>query len=95
MTYLIQNQTGPHPTKWDKTGLVIEVRQFDQYVMCVDGSSRVTLRNRKFLRKYEPVNPRKTCPNIQNDVYKSIGLSQPVQQEKKLRFQLPLRRKQI
>ncbi|GFN83680.1 Pol polyprotein [Plakobranchus ocellatus] len=26
----IQNQTGPHPTKWDKTGTVVEVRQFDQ-----------------------------------------------------------------
>ncbi|GFO50205.1 retrovirus-related pol polyprotein from transposon opus [Plakobranchus ocellatus] len=51
----IQNQTGPHPTKWDKTGIVIEVRQFDQYVIRVDGSGRVTLRNRKFLRLYHPV----------------------------------------
>ena len=51
----IQNQTGPHPTKWDKTGIVIEVRQFDQYVVRVDGSGRVTLRNRKFLRLYHPV----------------------------------------
>ena len=57
-TVRIQNQTGPHPTKWDKTGLVIEVRQFDQYVVRVDGSGRVTLRNRKFLRKYIPVIPR-------------------------------------
>ena len=51
----LQNQTGPHPKKWDKTGHVIEVRQFDQYVIKVDGSGRVTLRNRKFLRKYVPV----------------------------------------
>ena len=51
----IQNQTGPHPKKWDKTGIVVEVRQFDQYVVRVDGSGRVTLRNRKFLRKYIPV----------------------------------------
>ena len=57
----IQNQIGPHPTKWDKTGMIIEVRQFDQYVIRVDGSGRVTLRNRKFLRKYLPVVPR---PNI-------------------------------
>ena len=28
----IQNQTGRHPMKWDKTGNVTEVRQFDQYV---------------------------------------------------------------
>ncbi len=54
----IQNQTGPHPTKWDKTGIVVEVRQFDQYVVRVDGSGRVTLRNRQFLRKYLPVVPR-------------------------------------
>lgn len=54
----VQNQTGPHPTKWDKTGMIIEVRQFDQYVVRVDGSGRVTLRNRKFLRKYTPVIPR-------------------------------------
>ena len=54
----VQNQTGPHPTKWDKTGVVVEVRQFDQYVIRVDGSGRVTLRNRKFLRKYLPVIPR-------------------------------------
>ena len=54
----IQNQIGPHPTKWDKTGLIIEVRQFDQYVVRVDGSGRVTLRNRKFLRKYIPAVPR-------------------------------------
>ena len=54
----IQNQTGPFPNKWDKTGLVVEVRQFDQYVVRVDGSGRVTLRNRKFLRKYVPVIPK-------------------------------------
>ena len=42
----LQNQVGPHPLKWDKTGRVIEVRQFDQYVVRVDGSGRVTLRNR-------------------------------------------------
>ena len=51
----VQNQRGPHPTKWDKTGLVVEVRQFDQYIIRIDGSGRVTLRNRKFLRKYIPV----------------------------------------
>ena len=29
----MQNQTGPHPTKWDRNGIVIEVRQFDQYTL--------------------------------------------------------------
>ena len=51
----IQNQMGNHPRRWDKTGVVIEVRQYHQYVIRVDGSGRVTTRNRKFLRKYTPV----------------------------------------
>ena len=51
----IQNQTGRYPKRWEKTGRVIEVRQFDQYVVRVDGSGRLTTRNRKFLRKYSPV----------------------------------------
>ena len=50
----IQNQIGNHPNKWDKTGVVIEVRQYHQYVIRVDGSGRITIRNRKFLRKYTP-----------------------------------------
>ena len=53
----IQNQTGPHPTKWDKTGIVVEARPHDQYSVRVDGAGRVTLRNRRFLRKYNPVRP--------------------------------------
>ena len=64
----IQNQTGPHPLKWDKTGKVIEVRQFDQYVIRVDGSGRVTLRNRKFLRKYTPAHPTPPVTTINRDI---------------------------
>ena len=51
----IQNQTGPHTNKWDRTGIVIEVRQFHQYLIRIDGSGRQTLRNRKFLRKFIPM----------------------------------------
>ena len=32
----IQNQVGPKPLKWDKTGRVVEVHQHDQYVIKVD-----------------------------------------------------------
>ena len=70
----IQNQTGPYPTKWDKTGIIIEVRQFDQYVVRVDGSGRVTLRNRKFLRLYHPViarAPLATLPSLVPTVARS------------------------
>ena len=51
----IQNQTGNHLLRWDRTGLVIEVEQLDQYVVRVDGSGRVTLRKRKFLRKIDNI----------------------------------------
>ena len=50
----IQNQVGNHPNKWDKTGVVVVVRQYHQYVIRVDGSGRTTIRNRRFLRKYIP-----------------------------------------
>ena len=57
----IQNQTGLHPKKWDKSGLVVDTKGYNQYVVRVDGSGRITLRNRKFLRKYMPVcTPRRT-----------------------------------
>ena len=80
-TVRIQNQVGPHPTKWDKTGLIVEVKQFDQYVVRVDGSGRVTLRNRKFLRKYAPAVPRAPLavlpsipvpPIVANDILPTI-----------------------
>ena len=40
----IQNQSENYPQKWDKRGVVVEVKGFDQYVVMVDGSRRVTLR---------------------------------------------------
>lgn len=46
----IQNQSGPAPLKWDKVGSVVEVLKFDQYNIKVDGSGRITKRNRRFLR---------------------------------------------
>ena len=60
----IQNQVGPNPRKWDRTGSIIEVRQFDQYAVRVDGSGRVTLRNRKFLRRFTPVMPKNSSFQI-------------------------------
>ena len=50
----IQNQRGHHPTKWDRSGIVTEVRNHDQYLVKVSGTGRVTLRNRRFLRKFSP-----------------------------------------
>ena len=49
----VQNQHGPFPTKWDKSGIVVEVKNHDQYLVKVTGTGRITLRNRRFLRKYK------------------------------------------
>ena len=46
---------GNHSNKWYKTGVVIEVCQYHQYVITVDRSGRITLRNRKFLQKFTPM----------------------------------------
>ena len=51
---IIQNQRGPHPLRWERTGVVVECKPFDQYVIKVHGSNRLTLRNRRFLRSYDP-----------------------------------------
>ena len=48
----IQNQNGPHPTKWDRSGVVLENLGHDQYRVKVHGSGRVTIRNRRFLRQF-------------------------------------------
>ena len=50
----VQNQVGNHPSRWDITGTVVEVKEHDQYVVKVHGSGRLTARNRKFLRKITP-----------------------------------------
>ena len=71
----IQNQTGNYPLKWDRTGVVVEVRQFDQYVVKVDGSNRTTLRNRKFLRKFHPVRATNQPRSILHDIEHTHGIS--------------------
>ena len=65
-TVLIQNQTGRHPNKWDKTGTVVEVLQYHQYAVRTDGSGRLTTRNRRFLRRYKPIlsSPPTTIPSL-------------------------------
>ena len=46
----VQNLLGNKPLRWDRTGLVVQVRQFDQYGVKIDGTGRITFRNRKHLR---------------------------------------------
>ena len=50
----IQNQSGNKPRKWYATGVVVECLPNRQYRVLIDGSRRVTLRNRKFLKRIDP-----------------------------------------
>ena len=52
---MIQNRAGNNPNKWDHRGVVTNVLPFDQHEVLVDGSRRLTLRNRKHLRRFTPV----------------------------------------
>ena len=54
---LLQNQQGTSSNKWDRSGIVVESAGHDQYRIKVDGSGRLTLRNRRFLRAYSPAVP--------------------------------------
>ena len=51
----MQDQEGHYPRRWTKTGRVVETCGNRQYRIRVDGSNRVTARNRRFLRKIYPV----------------------------------------
>ena len=54
---MIQNQRGNYPRRWDKRGVVVEVLDHDQYQVRVKGSGKLTLRNRRYLRKYNRFQP--------------------------------------
>ena len=84
----IQNQKGNEPLKWDRSGVIIERLPHDQYTVRMDGSGRITLRNRRFLRRIRPVYPRNVTTDeldrndseTQNeDVRRSIRTKKEVQ----------------
>ena len=59
---LVQNQQGSQPTRWDRTGMVVETLGNRQYSIKMHDSGRLTLRNRRFLRKTQPLNPANRQP---------------------------------
>ena len=54
----VQNQRGKDPLRWDRSGIVVENLGNQQYTIKMDGSGRVSLRNRQFLRIIKPFGPR-------------------------------------
>ena len=47
----VQNGCGNEPKRWDKRGTIINYKGNDQYLVKVDGSGRLTSRNRKHLKR--------------------------------------------
>ena len=81
----IQNQRGPHKLKWDKSGVVVEALGNSQYKVKVDGSGRITLRNRIFLKRITPyaqvVEPDVAREDLQrNDFQGQVGPG-PIREE--------------
>ena len=64
-TVAVQNQTGRFPKKWDKTGTVVENQKYDKVLVKLDGSGRLTTRNRQFVKKIvsPPDLPQVSGPN--------------------------------
>ena len=50
-----QNQSAPSPGRWDRTGIVWEVRPNRRYIIQMHGSQRLVLRNRVHLQKVTPL----------------------------------------
>ena len=74
-TVLIQNQgSSPRrPTKWDRQGKIVATGEHDQYLVRVNGSGRVTLRNQRFLRRFEEAGAVVTQP-LSHPVTSSTGI---------------------
>ena len=51
-TVYVQDQNGPAPRRWNKSGTVVECLPFNSYLVMFDGSQRLTKRNRQFLRHF-------------------------------------------
>ena len=77
---MVQNQTGRFPKRWDRSGTIVETRDNEQYVVKMAGSGRLTLRNRRFLRKctlastpstVQPSSPHHLAPPVGSPVSES------------------------
>ena len=72
---MVQNQRGNHPLRWDKRGTVVKCEGFDQYQVMIDGSRRLTRRNRKYLRMFTPYRPISSKPPAAE--YKKTAVTEP------------------
>ena len=76
----VQNQAGRFPNKWDKTGMVVENLDHDKVLVKLDGSGRLTTRNRKFVKKIV------SAPDKPVDVLPVMRKSLDVREDDKVEF---------
>ena len=72
----VQNQRGPHANKWELSGKVVETQDFDANLLKMDGSGRITRRNRRFLCKIVPFHQEqltKLSPILNNELVREIA----------------------
>ena len=63
--------------RWKNQGIIVDVLPFRQYRVRMLGSGRVTLRNRRFLKKCMPINPRTQLPPLQEPSPSTIRVKVP------------------
>ena len=63
----VQNQrgVGKSAKKWDRTGTIVEDKGYDKYSVRIDGSGRISDRNRRYLRFFKPDSPTMRCPKLE------------------------------
>ena len=61
---MVQNQTGPHSLKWDKSGTIVETLPHNQYRIRMEGNGRVSTRKRKFMKPISPYSYARNLPHV-------------------------------
>eukprot|EP00111_Clytia_hemisphaerica_P005891 TCONS_00017086-protein len=69
-TVVIQNHSKKHQRRWIRSGMIVETLPNRQYRVRTNGSGRVTLQNRRFLRLATFVSP--TAPDDLNQTESTI-----------------------
>ena len=89
---LIQNQLGNNPRRWERRGTVVKALPYRQYEVMMDGSRRISLRNRKFLRKYQPIHIQEKLPAVEPaslTIDDNPAMDEPVNHEDKTHSPAP------
>ena len=73
----VQDQSGSTPRRWSKSGRVLELAGPDSYLVKIDGSNRITQRNRQFLRKIQPYQADTDLPSTAQLGYPPLPTTHP------------------